>query len=430
MRKERKLPEVMEIEVTTRCNFECVMCLRRNWEHPDQDIPVSKFEKIALESFQNLKKLILLGQGEPLMHPFFLELLKIAREYLPKDAEIEFTSNGSLLTKEITDSIFQYDISRIIISLDSPFLQKLQKIRPGATKDIFENLEHLSEARKMGKFKELAIATVLMTSNMHDLEDLIETCCNYSGIDTIYVSHVLPYLEELVGETCYETSSLENKDLRESVMRRWQDLLFRVFHDPVGWRQRVFSGDAWIKEIRTVIKKTREHGEDLDPTIMFKEMGRSHMIAQVQKIYDRIKEKSGKLTFKVNLPPIYPEKSQRTCPYIEKNATIIRVDGQVAPCFNYLHPHETFINSQKRNEKSVSYGNVFEDPFANIWMNQQYQDLRNRLRNMAENVPWSGDCPYFSFECFYLKDNSSDCYGGSPGCNICLYSTDQVRCIF
>lgn len=424
------LPDVLEIEITTRCNFDCVMCLRRSWETRDLDYPIVEFEKLAQQCFPNLKKLILLGQGEPLMHPDFLQLLKISRSYLPKDAEIEFTSNGSLLTKEITDQIFQYGISRIIISLDSPYLQKLQKIRAGASNQIFTNLKHLSNERKKGKFGELAIATVLMISNVHDLEDLLETCRNYPGIDSLYVSHILPYLEESVDEICYETSSIENKGLRDLVMGKWQDLLFRVFHDPVGWRQRVFSGDAWIKEIRSIIKKTREQDEDLDPTIMFKELSQSQLLSQVQKMYDCILEKADTLPFKVELPPIYPEKRIRKCPYIEKNASIIRVDGQVAPCFNYLHSHEVFIANQKRLEKSVGYGNVFEESLSTIWMNKKYQDLRTRLQDMPSNVPWSGDCSYFSFECFYMKDNSSDCYGGSPGCNICLYSTGQVRCIF
>ena len=102
-----KLPDVLEIEITTRCNFDCTMCLRHTWEQPDQDFPLPQFEKVAKEVFPNLKKLILLGQGEPLLYSNFLELLKISREYLPKDAEIEFTSNGSLLTEEIAEQIFQ-----------------------------------------------------------------------------------------------------------------------------------------------------------------------------------------------------------------------------------------------------------------------------------------------------------------------------------
>jgi MoaA/NifB/PqqE/SkfB family radical SAM enzyme len=425
-----KLPDVLEIEITTRCNFDCTMCLRHTWEQVDQDFPLSQFEKIAKEVFPSLKKLIILGQGEPLLHPNFLELLKVAREYLANDAEIEFTSNGSLLTKEIAEQVFQYDISRITISLDSPFLQKLQKIRPGASNTIFENLRHLSESRTQGKFNELAVATILMTSNLHDLEDLIEKCKLYPGIDVIFVSHVLPYVKELTEEMCYETCSSEMMHVRKKVMDKWQDLLLKVFHDHKSWVYRVYSGDDWIEEVREIITKTREQNEDLDPEIMIKELKRSHLIAQVQKIYDSIHGKVDDLPFRVELPPIYPEKNKRKCPYIEKNATIIRFDGNVAPCFNYLHSHHVSINSQERLEKSVSYGNVIENSLTQIWNGDKYRMMRTRLEDIPNNVPWSGDCPYFSYECFYMKDNSSDCYGGFPGCNICLYSTGQIRCIF
>jgi Fe-coproporphyrin III synthase len=206
--------------------------------------------------------------------------------------------------------------------------------------------------------------------------------------------------------------------------------LLKVFHDHKSWVYRVYSGDEWIQEVRDIITETRKQDEDLDPEIMIKELKRSHLIGQVQKIYDSIREKVDDLPFRVELPPIYPEKNKRTCPYIEKNATIIRVDGNVAPCFNYLHSHHVFINSQERLEKSVSYGNVNENSLTQIWNGDKYRMMRTRLQDIPNNVPWSGDCPYFSYECFYMQDNSSDCYGGSPGCNICLYSTGQIRCIF
>ena len=204
----------------------------------------------------------------------------------------------------------------------------------------------------------------------------------------------------------------------------------KVFHDHKSWVYRVYSGDDWIKEVRAIITETRKQDEDLDPAIMLKELTRSHLIGQVQKIYNSIQGKAVDLPFRVELPPIYPEKTKRICPYIEKNASIIRVDGNVAPCFNYLHSHHLFINSQDRLDKSVNYGNVFNNTFTHIWNSNKYRLMRARLQDIPKNVPWSGDCPYFSYDCFYLKDNSSDCYGGFPGCNICLYSTRQIRCIF
>ncbi|MBN2157597.1 MAG: radical SAM protein [Candidatus Lokiarchaeota archaeon] len=432
MQTQNHHPKIIQIEVTTRCNYDCVMCLRQEWTQPDQDFPLSEFEKLAQASFPHVEKIILFGQGEPLMHPDFLALLKIARKYLPQKAKIDFTTNGSLLNKEIIEQISNFQINQITVSLDSMYLIKLQKYRKGATKEIFANLDYLSNARLSGKIKELAIETVLMVSNVFDLPDLVNICySNYPGIDSIYVSHLLPYNADLTKEICYHTVSQENKPLRDMIITRWQDLLFKVFHNSVGWRKKVYSGDQWVKNIREIIDSARKSDIDLDSTLIINELNNNRFIRQVQATFETIRD----FNFhnrkpQVELPPLYPQKDRRKCPYIDKSATIIRVDGQVAPCFNFLHSHSVYINSQKRTEDAISYGNVFEQPLSTIWNNELYQNLRKRLETMPLNIPWSGDCPYISFECFYMRNNASDCYGNSPGCNICLYSTDQVKCIF
>lgn len=85
------LPEVVHIEITTRCDLRCPGCYVRASGALEEDMPVGLFKKVVAE----LGKLPLLnitfGGGEPTMHPEFPALVRIARE---AGLELAMTTNG------------------------------------------------------------------------------------------------------------------------------------------------------------------------------------------------------------------------------------------------------------------------------------------------------------------------------------------------
>lgn len=88
------LPEVVHVELTTRCDLRCPGCYVRASGAPEEDMPVDLFRKVVAE----LAKLPLLnitfGGGEPTMHPDFPSLVRIARE---AGLELAMTTNGRRL---------------------------------------------------------------------------------------------------------------------------------------------------------------------------------------------------------------------------------------------------------------------------------------------------------------------------------------------
>ena len=65
-----KHPAKLFVEVTTRCNLQCGMCVKQNGTGgiPEGSMSPETFERLA-PAFPHLDSLVLNGIGEPLLHP-------------------------------------------------------------------------------------------------------------------------------------------------------------------------------------------------------------------------------------------------------------------------------------------------------------------------------------------------------------------------
>jgi len=199
---------MLQIEISTQCNFECRMCLRTNanstdtdasMELPQQCMDSVVFEKLARELFPTLDRIVLYGLGEPLMHPQFLSLLDISRRHLPEQARIEFTTNGSLLTPACLDAMRAYKLYRIIVSLDSPFIHKNSTLRQGFSPEVMDNLSHLryESSYSLGTISQsIPLASICAShaslfSALQSMNENVPWCgnCIYSTQNCYYVGN-------------------------------------------------------------------------------------------------------------------------------------------------------------------------------------------------------------------------------------------------
>ena len=73
-------PRKLIIEVTSRCNLDCPMCLR--WQIPQQgDMDLETFSQLR-PLFPDAESIVLTGYGESLLNPHILEMVREAREAL------------------------------------------------------------------------------------------------------------------------------------------------------------------------------------------------------------------------------------------------------------------------------------------------------------------------------------------------------------
>ncbi len=87
----RPYPAKLFVELTTRCNLQCPMCLkqRHDAEFVEGDISADIFTAL-LPALPTLEALVLNGIGEPLLHPRLDDFIRIAKEKMDKDGWIGF----------------------------------------------------------------------------------------------------------------------------------------------------------------------------------------------------------------------------------------------------------------------------------------------------------------------------------------------------
>jgi radical SAM protein with 4Fe4S-binding SPASM domain len=150
-------PEVAQIEITNRCNFNCVMCQRIPLKVPLKDMDYALYKKI-INKIDKVNEVILTGWGEPLMHPNLLEMIKYAKTHHKR---VSITSNGSLLTGKAIDDLIETKIDSISFSVD--------EIVPGnktQTHPVQKQLENIKKFVKELKEKK-ALTQVIIQSTLH-----------------------------------------------------------------------------------------------------------------------------------------------------------------------------------------------------------------------------------------------------------------------
>jgi MoaA/NifB/PqqE/SkfB family radical SAM enzyme len=82
------------IEITTGCNLNCRMCVHRAWGEPTGDMSLATFGALMeqLGQFRSPPIVHLGGYGEPMSHPHFLDMIRLAKA---TGAQVEVTTNGS-----------------------------------------------------------------------------------------------------------------------------------------------------------------------------------------------------------------------------------------------------------------------------------------------------------------------------------------------
>lgn len=128
----RPIREIRQIEMASSCNLRCVYCSSPKLHKPyseggfnraKQFISEADFRR-ALEWAKHFQaagtqgELALTGLGEALLHPQFVDFVRLAREALPSNL-ITFSTNGILVTEELCEQIVEYN-PRMYVSLHRP----------------------------------------------------------------------------------------------------------------------------------------------------------------------------------------------------------------------------------------------------------------------------------------------------------------------
>lgn len=145
---------------------------------------------------------------------------------------------------------------------------------------------------------------------------------------------------------------------------------------------------------------------------------------ELADIIDTFKEQCAEHDITYVLPR-FDLTAERHCGFIENKSTVIRWDGEVVPCYRFLHDHNEVILGRKKEIKTVSFGNARDSHLWDIWTSEKYRAFRFKVKGFI--FPSCIHCPHSSV-CSFTRTNERDCLKNSPSCGDCLWAHRLIQC--
>ncbi len=182
----RGLPIAISIEPTTSCNLRCPECPSglRSFTRPTGMLPEKLFMHTIDELADTLLYLIFYFQGEPYLHPKFLDLVKYASK---KGIYTATSTNAHYLTDITAKQTIESGLDRMIISIDGTTQEVYEQYRVGGNLgkviDGTKKIVYWKKALK-SKTPHIIFQFLVVKPNEHQLED-IKKMTKELGVDEV-----------------------------------------------------------------------------------------------------------------------------------------------------------------------------------------------------------------------------------------------------
>lgn len=150
------MEKILEINLSTvaMCNADCVFCPRSDHKKQDVFMPVGMVEKIVDEVMSpefkakhDFKSFVVGENGEPTLHPQFLEIMRVIRK--SPSVNVLF-SNFSMMTPNLVDAIFKEGLADVVhMNIDGITAKTYNAVKRLSYDRVERNLIHFLEARKL-----------------------------------------------------------------------------------------------------------------------------------------------------------------------------------------------------------------------------------------------------------------------------------------
>lgn len=271
-----KAPMVVELDPTSMCNLACPDCISGSLLNQDE-IPSERLLALTNEMIESgVKAVILIGGGEPMMHPAIEEVIGRLGD---AGIKIGITTNGLYLKKYL--DVTSAHASWVRVSMDAGTTETFNRIRPSRTgKSLFssaiKNMEAFARVKrgKLGYsfmvfnegsygFKGIPIRTGALddvkhiTTNVHEIYQAAKLArdigCDYFEVKPMYdVDHYAIMQPEsitaIIDEQVSLAKTLETDDFKVlEASKLWASLHGESNLEPKEYRR------CAIAQVRTLI---------------------------------------------------------------------------------------------------------------------------------------------------------------------------------
>ncbi|MEQ8239085.1 MAG: radical SAM/SPASM domain-containing protein [Cyclobacteriaceae bacterium] len=180
------LPLSISVEPTTACNLRCPECPSglRSFTRPTGKLSTELFDKLIEEIHETLFYLIFYFQGEPYLHPEFLQMVAKAKA---KKIYTATSTNAHFLDSENAKKTVLSGLDRMIISIDGASQQTYEAYRKtGKLDKVIDGTKNILKWRKKLKSKTPAVVWqfLVVKPNEHEIET-IRKLSKELGVDKV-----------------------------------------------------------------------------------------------------------------------------------------------------------------------------------------------------------------------------------------------------
>lgn len=251
------LPISISFEPTTSCNLRCPECPSglRSFTRPTGMLEDDLFKKIIDDIHRQLWYLIFYFQGEPYLHPKFLDLVKYASS---KGIYTATSTNAHYLTDVNARKTVESGLDRLIISIDGTTQEVYEQYRIGGKLEkVLEGTSNIVKWKKELKSStpHIIFQFLVVKPNEHQIAE-VEQLAKELGVDEIGLKTAQIYDYEQ-GSPLIPTIDKYSRYAKQSdgtwkIKNRLLNHCWKLWHSCViTWDGGVvpccFDKDAWYK---------------------------------------------------------------------------------------------------------------------------------------------------------------------------------------
>jgi radical SAM protein with 4Fe4S-binding SPASM domain len=180
------MPVSISIEPTTSCNLRCPECPSglRSFTRPTGMLDKLLFEKLITELEDTLTYLTFYFQGEPYLHPGFLEMVKFASS---KGIYTATSTNAHYLKDDSARKTVESGLDRLIISIDGTSQETYEAYRIGGSLDkVLEGVRNIVRWKKelRSRTPYVIFQFLVVKPNEHQVHE-VERLGKVIGVDKV-----------------------------------------------------------------------------------------------------------------------------------------------------------------------------------------------------------------------------------------------------
>ena len=422
----RPHPSKLFVEVTTRCNLHCAMCVKEVQGLAQGDMSRETFDALA-PAFPHLDALVLNGIGEPLLHRGLESFVEAAKRAMPDHGWVGFQTNGQLLGPARARSLAAAGIDRICLSADAVSPELFRTLRAGGRQDAVEAAAEALDAagRERGRRIAVGVEFVAMRDNLRQLPDLVRWAARHH-VGFVLVSHMLPYARELASAAAFDVSTDRARELLQAWSRRAAEdgVDLRRYFD-VFMRFRPSADDQRVIEwVRRMVADAWEQGVSLHVgKLLASDDG---LLARVRAVFDEAEEVARAEGVELRLPAAVPTRSRR-CDFVEEGAAFASWNGDLHPCYFLWHGYSCYVAGAAQQVRPRTFGNAADGLLA-AWGGDAWRRFREGV--LRYDYPFCHDCNHAL--CDFVsgaEEFTQDCHMGTVPCGACLWPTGLFQCL-